>query len=88
MNSHLKSNIKFRIYSRGFSGNFILSFEPEVIYEIENEIDCFVSLRTRAAILLLGKPLSIQKIQDGYMITPKSFVAVCNIIFRVIKKYS
>ncbi len=85
MNSHLKSNIKFRIYSRGFSGNFILSFEPEVIYEIENEIDCFVSLRKKK---IAKDNLSIQKIQDGYMITPKSFVAVCNIIFRVIKKYS
>ena len=85
MNSHLKSNIKFRIYSRRFSGNFILSFEPEVIYEIENEIDCFVSLRKKK---IAKDNLSIQKIQDGYMITPKSFVAVCNIIFRVIKKYS
>ena len=85
MNSHLKSNIMFRIYSRGFSGNFILSFEPEVIYEIENEIDCFVSLRKKK---IAKDNLSIQKIQDGYMITPKSFVAVCNIIFRVIKKYS
>lgn len=85
MNSHLKSNIKFRIYSRGFSGNFILSFEPEVIYEIENEIDCFVSLRKKK---IAKDNLSIQKIQDGYMITPKSFVAVCNIVFRVIKKYS
>lgn len=85
MNSHLKSNIKFRIYSRGFSGNFILSFEPEVIYEIENEIDCFVSLRKKK---IAKDNLSIQKIQDGYMITPKSFVAICNIIFRVIKKYS
>ena len=85
MNSHLKSNIKFRIYSRGFSGNFIISFEPEVIYEIENEIDCFVSLRKKK---IAKDNLSIQKIQDGYMITPKSFVAVCNIIFRVIKKYS
>lgn len=85
MNFHLKSNIKFRIYSRGFSGNFILSFEPEVIYEIENEIDCFVSLRKKK---IAKDNLSIQKIQDGYMITPKSFVAVCNIIFRVIKKYS
>lgn len=85
MNSHLKSNIKFRICSRGFSGNFILSFEPEVIYEIENEIDCFVSLRKKK---IAKDNLSIQKIQDGYMITPKSFVAVCNIVFRVIKKYS
>ena len=85
MNSHLKSNIKFRICSRGFNGNFILSFEPEVIYEIENEIDCFVSLRKKK---IAKDNLSIQKIQDGYMITPKSFVAVCNIIFRVIKKYS
>ncbi len=85
MNSHLKSNIKFRIYSRGFSGNFILSFEPEVIYEIENEIDCFVSLRKKK---VDKEHLSIQKIRDGYEITPKSFIAVCNIIFRVIRKYS
>ena len=85
MNSHLKRIIKFRLYSKGFSGSFILSFEPEVIYEIENEIDCFVSLRKKK---IAKDNLSIQKIQDGYLITPKTFIAICNIIFRVLRKYS
>lgn len=85
MNSHLKSNIKFRICSRGFNGNFILSFEPEIINEVEMEVDSFISERKKK---IAKDNLSIQKIQDGYMITPKSFVAVCNIVFRVIKKYS
>lgn len=85
MNSHLTKNLKFRIHSMGFTGTFILSFEPEVIYQIEMEVDSFISNRKKKA---LKDNICIQKIKDGYEITPKSFIAVCNIIFRVIKQYS
>lgn len=85
MYSHLRNNLKFKIKSMGFTGVFILSFEPEIIYQIEMEVDSFISNRKKKA---LKDHVSIQKIKDGYEITPRSFIAVCNIIFGVIKQYS
>lgn len=84
INSCMSKSIRFHINSLKISGNFALSFEPYIISEIENEIDNFVYNRKKK---IKKEHLSIQKVNNVYEINVPAFIAICNIIYRVLKNY-
>lgn len=83
--SHVTQNLRFYIDSKVFSGSFILTFEPYIISRIEEEIDDFLYLRKKK---IEKENLLIEKQNNGYHINVKAFIAICNIIFRVLKNAS
>ncbi len=78
-------NIRFHISSNVISGNFTLTFNSYLTYDIEKAIDDFITSHKNKK---NRDNLSIEKINNVYEINVNAFIAICQVIFRVLKSNS
>ena len=81
----VKSNIRFHINSNVISGSLTLTFESYLIVEMEEEIDDFIISHKNKE---KKDSILIQKVKNAYEINVNAIMTICQIIFRVLKKYS
>ena len=81
-NSHNQKNLRFNINSSSIRGSFLLSFEPYIISQIEEEIDSFISCLRRKQ---NKDGIFMQKSNNGYDINLKAIPVICNKVFSVLK---
>ncbi len=78
-------NIRFHITSRVISCSFAFTLDSYLAFEVEEAIDDFISSRKKK---IQKDNLSIQKVHNVYEINVNAFLAVCQVIFRVLKNNS
>ena len=78
-------NIRFHISSRVISCSFTITLDSYLAFQIEEAINDFISSRKKK---IQKDNLSIQKMNSTYEININAFMAVCQVIFRVLKNNS
>lgn len=80
----MNRTLKIRIRSSRISGSFSLTFEPYIVYEIDQKIDAFMTVNKKK---IRKQHLHIDRTKDGYEVNPRGFIAIINIIYSDVLKH-
>lgn len=79
-------NLRFNVNSNSTKGSIILTFDDDIIHQIEEEVDDFIEFLSQKQNI---SGVSVKKASNGgYDINPTAVHAISNKIFDVLKKNS